>query len=464
MIVKLATFTKRENSTKVFGDTWLEFDCVLKERCSVINPIFELQTTTNLSAINYARIDAFNRFYFVSVSYERDTVILTMTCDVMATYKSQIGASSEYVLRAASDYDGDIIDTLYPTKADNSFVAGSAHDVFSDENISYVIGIINNTTTDKFGAVKYYLLDGAQLGRLMSYLLGQDVINDTGNLISTLTTELQNGIVRALSNPTQFIVESYALPYTPDLSGSDTLTIGWWITDITASIVAGGDFYKQIDHFTLTLPSHPQANSRGHYLSAAPYTHYWLYLGPFGVYQLDATQAINAPNVELYVYGDPFGNVACDIVINSAVIDTLHASVKNNFPIAQVSIDALGVAQGAIDFIAAGSKSADMENFGDLDKVATGILSAVKTLQPKVSRQGTQGSFMHCFEMFVSYAEFFEVVDDDNTHRGRPLCQERTISSLSGYILVGDADISTAGTKEETQQIKNYMNSGFYYE
>ena len=56
------------------------------------------------------------------------------------------------------------------------------------------------------------------------------------------------------------------------------------------------------------------------------------------------------------------------------------------------------------------------------------------------------------------------LVDEDNENRGRPLCKVRTINTLSGYILVTDADIEIAAMEAEQQEIRSYMEGGFFYE
>ena len=55
-------------------------------------------------------------------------------------------------------------------------------------------------------------------------------------------------------------------------------------------------------------------------------------------------------------------------------------------------------------------------------------------------------------------------VDDDNTHNGRPLCDVRTISTLSGYMLIQDGDVTITGTSAEDSLIRSYLETGFYYE
>ena len=94
----------------------------------------------------------------------------------------------------------------------------------------------------------------------------------------------------------------------------------------------------------------------------------------------------------------------------------------------------------------------------------SGITSAADSILPQMRSQGTQGSFVNVWDQFYSYAEEHWVIDDDNVHRGRPLCKSVQISTLSGYILVSDPDIAISGTAEENTRIKSYMANGFFYE
>ncbi len=101
---------------------------------------------------------------------------------------------------------------------------------------------------------------------------------------------------------------------------------------------------------------------------------------------------------------------------------------------------------------------------GAIAGTASGIISNQHNLYPQCQTSGTNASGAENGIYWTLVGEFHNAVDDDNTHRGRPLCQVKTISTLSGYILVADADIAVPGTAEENEKIKGYMNGGFYYE
>lgn len=479
--IKLSKFSKRENSTKICDSAWAEFECSLKDECTIINPVIELHTQYNINDYNYAHIPVFNRYYFISnIEYNRGFVYVYLTCDVLATYKTEIGASSEYVLRSASDFNGDISDDLYPCTAETYVKTADIKKVFDESKICYIIGILNNSTTNKYGAVKYYALSSSQLGQLMGFLLGNGVIGESENLLENIAqnitgyvTEIQNGVVRSLMNPSDYIVESYALPYTPPLGAEETLQIGWWPTPIVGRpVLRDNDFTQLIEEGYLLLGKHNDSKNRGNYLNVSPYTRIWLYLGVFGICPIDTLQVYNCDSVYFKVYGDIFGNLKCDIrrveMIGEqhqqgALLETLSANVKCNFPIGQVSIDALGGAVATVSTVA-GVLPSNVNSGDDLITGVQGVGNAIKAMLPQTRVSGSAGTFSGVFRNFVSYSEHHVQVSDDLYNRGRPLCEVRQISSLNGYILCCDADISISGTKEENQQIKKYMNSGFFYE
>lgn len=470
--VTLYTFAKRENSTEQPTGSGTDFDCVFKGDVSIISPVIVL-SASSLIAYNYAYIADFGRYYFI-----RDTVVnnnniwtISLECDVLASFKSEIGNASEYVLRAASDSDPDIIDTLYPAKADCSLEVGTSVGVFNPSDITYVIGVLNNETSNKAGAVQYLAMDGTQLADLMQFLLGTDVTVNTESLLTTIESSLssfqtmiEDGVARSLIKPTDYIVESFAIPYKPATGNAVVVKCGWWETANTADVIQPRTNYIQIKQGTLALPAHPQSATRGHYLSGSPFTRYTLNLGPFGIYPLDATKCINQTSVGYEVYGDNFGNVTCELSLGGVVFDKLTTCVKNPFAIGQVNIDALGAMTTGLS--AANNVSSvikDPSTEGALGAAAN-LATSVNGLLPQVTRSGSQGNFSGVFPNFESIAEFYIVADEDNTHRGRPLCEVKQISALSGYILVSDPDIAISGTAEENTRIKSYMAGGFYYE
>lgn len=472
--VNFSHFSKKENSTKQ-GSGGTNYSCELKDPCSIINPVLRVNIG-NPSAYNYAYIAAFNRYYYVRdwVSETADIWEAHLRVDALASFKSNIIGSSHYVLRSASEYNEDIVDTLYPTNGNITISAGSGSvAAFSQSDIISVIGILNNNTSNKFGAAQYYVISQANQGALMGYLMGTVQTGNNAMVAmegiitawASASDELKQGIAKALADPGQYITESYMLPYTIDTGASQTLKAGYFTlpSGITGAPVSGSATLKSITNITLTLPDHPQAATRGKYLNMSPYSRYWLYLGPFGIYPLDSSLVYNDRSITVAVYGDMNGNISARIMVAGHQVDVLHANVKCNFPVAQTTMN-VGAA------INAGTQtvmSAARLGMGDAGAILSGISSigsAVDAGLPKLMSQGNQGTFVNTFDAFTAYGAFQEVVDDMNTERGRPLCEVKSLGSLSGFTMCADAEIEAPCTKEEASEINSYLNNGFYIE
>ena len=97
---------------------------VLKDNCSVINPIFVLYET-NPTGFNYAYIAEFSRYYYIVdiVSTSNNMWEISLTCDVLMSFKTDILNSDGIIDRTEnnphSDYlQSDIWETMGKDKTD----------------------------------------------------------------------------------------------------------------------------------------------------------------------------------------------------------------------------------------------------------------------------------------------------------------------------------------------------------
>ena len=480
---KFYTFSKRENSTKQ-PTGGASYNILLKDDCSITNPVITL-SGPNPRQYNYAYISDFGRYYFVNdwVCNHNGLWTAHLSVDVLATYKTEIGASTEYVLRSASDSNEWVKDNLYPTLSDPHTTISAEKTPFT--GLTYIIGIINGGNVPKFGAVSYYVMTADKFRQFMMLMLG----NPTYAQWQEGGVAVDLNLVKSTVNPMDYITEAYALPYTPTVYGSGVpLSCGWYELDSTAN-------YSVLDpnapvHTTLgnispivtesiTLPVHGQASSRGKFLYTEPYTRHIFNAGCFGDLVLDsnllAEVSDGGGSIEFRIYGDCFGSLTMDVygVYNNikVFLSRERANVKMPIPIGQVNnnplqfwnstLVAAGNIASAAGSIASGSAAGAATSIAS---IGSGIISGAQALLPRVQKSGSQASYHESLLPFKITSEFNWIVDDDNVHRGRPLCKPVQISTLSGYILVSDADLEISGTYEENQKVKGYMNSGFYYE
>jgi hypothetical protein len=93
------------------------------------------------------------------------------------------------------------------------------------------------------------------------------------------------------------------------------------------------------------------------------------------------------------------------------------------------------------------------------------IVDAIKGNLPQISTIGAVGS-QSAYYLNPPKIDniYYRIVDEDLAQVGRPLCEVRTISALSGYIECDNADLDTSASPAEKEQILSNLNSGFYYE
>lgn len=79
----------------------------LKEETSVINPVFEVETSLDLSQMNYIWIDDLHRYYYVTNIVSIATNLWRVYChvDVLMTYKPTILAHEAVIARQQSLYN-----------------------------------------------------------------------------------------------------------------------------------------------------------------------------------------------------------------------------------------------------------------------------------------------------------------------------------------------------------------------
>lgn len=469
MNVRLYKFTKRINSTKQPNPTeGKSFSCQLKDETSFINPILKFSPDHLTAGVfspdvyNYAFILYWNRFYYITDwKYINGSWEAYLTVDVLASFRSEIGATSSYIIRCASASNGNIIDSFYPAKSDVTIqktnVACAWYNV-APSGGSYILGVINYENGNKIGALNYYALTASQLSSILNYLFTDNIYN------ASSITEIGSGLYKSLFNPFQYIVSCLWFPFATSAFGSSQtdVKVGYWSTGVQGIIVSS---LAEKTFVTATLPDHPQL-SRGAYLNRAPYTKHTLYIPPFGCIPIDT----NFISVGKYLYSA----VLVDHITGQATIRVSLCPSSNNLSEYNIMCERTGMigvpiqlAQVLTDYVNTLSSATDVISSAlsfNLGGVFKGLLSAVESQMPKVSTSGANGSFIETLQYPQLVSEFLNIVNENQTEFGRPLCDTRTINTLSGYIQCGEADHAFSGTRAENEEINRNMQAGFFYE
>ena len=466
--VTLFNLSKKENSTER-PSNGTSFNCVLKSPSGIINPILEFDVgLSNVPNYNYCYIPSFNRYYWIEEWTNRGALwIASLKVDVLATYKDAIGDSNLYILRSASQWDGNVVDAFYPFKADIQTTTQTSNVVWANGFASgtFALQVSGNTTNEIIG------MNLTQLNTLVT-ALSNDYVT-TGNGFSDLdaSMSLQLGLI----DPFQYITSCVWLPvpYSQFPSGATRtgLTIGGLTLDnVTYKLLPSSFPIETVTAFA--IPRHPQSSSRGNYLNGVG-TQHRLYIPPFGMINLDSNLAMKFNYVMArYDLDCITGNGNCLVgytngattygnmqLLEQVIPSKLGVNVQLSHVFKTPFENVLTASGSGWDAI---SKVFDGFISGSFASTVGGILSAMG--HGKLDIKGSPEGFVYLLDKPRLETEFMIAVDDDVAMCGRPLCQIKKAKDLGGYMVVQDGDIKVNATSLELEQIRNYLETGFYYE
>lgn len=483
------TFQKRVNSTAVPGQG-TRYQIELKERTTIFSPTIILAYNGNPTAFNYCYISEFSRYYWIT-SWVWDSGLWYATCtiDVLATYHSEIGNANLYVLRSASDYDGNVVDNYYPVKAETyntcSLVASPFYSNIHSTNTNYLIGVLNSDT-NSVGATSYYIIPDADFRNLCFWLF---------NLSYSSVSEISTNMQKLIYNPMQYIVSVMWLPFSIDTTYGEAveLKVGYWQSPFTV-VRCNNKLWKE-GSLNISIPKHPQS-TRGRYLNLPPYAQYSLEFFPWGCIPLDGTKLINASYLKCsyiidFITGT--GNLRVTALdsnqssLGDGEVATAVAQVCVPIQLAQTSfnlasMNTTSVAMGAVGSILENGRSwftgfkqawNDLKATGDYDAwgsavrgigedVVTDVGSAAISGTTEVRTSGSNGGLAVLRLGVRVNAKFMYVTTENVAFVGRPLCAFRTLNTLMGFCQVADGDIELAATAQESQAVKSFLEHGIY--
>ena len=468
MNVDFWTFAKKSNSTaRPSASPAYTFSCTLKDASGVLRPVLEIYQSAafNPSGLNYARIATYSRYYYVTDwQWILGRWECTLQVDTLASYKTEIGNASKYVLRSAYEYDADIIDTFYPTleKVNVSWATHNFPWYNNFTNGRFILGVINGKGTALAGTTDYYILSPAELKDFMTYLFPSSVINDWSSLNS-----ITEQVYKSIYDPLQFIVSCKYFPFT--MGGVETdeaIAFGNFVSTKYAEPLGKPNTWP-VFQYDYTIASNWL--SRDAKDRSEPYVNLCYFLNPFGVIDISAADFTLTDTVRV--------RITPDLISGEAVLQ-IYALINNNEVLvaqqtAMIGFDVNLTAvnrdlASAVSAVIGGAANADL-----YDTLPTMLPSAIvgagnalsNLIKPSISAssRGTP-SIANIDGHSRLYVRRHLFVDEKNAEFGKPLYKNRTISNLPGYIKCGDGDISIDGFPEEVSEIENYLTGGFYYE
>lgn len=470
-----SNFSKKINSTLQPTGQSRDYTVYLKENTSIEKPVFILGTGID-SGINYCQ--CFGNYYFVDdiVMISADQVEVHCTLDVLATHKTAIGAYSAFIERAASAHDQWIIDNAISAEQNIVSETMATTDILgADQTGCYIVRCVSPSQDSPTG-IASYVMSKRELNALLDFVTTENNFPDV----------LTDSIIKSFFNPFQYILSIMWFPMKRnDLPGQDSnLRLGWW--DVPYPTTPGSTAWKLLtsgSYYANVQVNKPTAyytqDFRAHHPS---FTNLQACVPGMGNIDLDPA-ALDA---------DLYAETCVDYVTgNMNVILTERGSqagvVVNRDPFASFSAQVgipiqtgqwQGMGASVVAAGAANTGNAVMDVLSDLGQsvIAAGadFISAVSApvkgiLNIGGSNQNVYGSTGNMSVLIehpqlILYQRAYGSGDIPNTVYGRPLCKNRVISTLSGFIKCQGASVPLAAPDTETQAVNNYLNSGFYYE
>lgn len=490
-ITVYTSFSKRKNSTKQpTGGTTVN-NVELKKPTSIHEPVFILGPITGVTMTNITYVKAWGNYYYVDniVVTPHDYFEIHCSEDPMATEKSGILASTQYVTRSASNYNLMIVDNLISMTRDTyvgEHLGQTASLGFSDIGY-YVLECVNNLSAGCPEFTAHYLMDSENINK-MSQLLFSTTDN---NIFTNLLQELS----KATQSPYDSIISIRWIPY--DLSSvvshvgahllHDTVKLGPCLMDfngvtpkgylVTSPSTPGTTFtdmrlVTDTASMTFTAADAGEWRYKDDFRLQSPYTRAQLYIPGYGYIDINPLECAYGVQVErvldiltgdvcMFIYGktDNAASWECQQMI--------QFNVGQQIPVAQMVSNPAGALIGIGSSVAGMTIGAMQGNPIAVGNSAINGIQSLKELIPKSSAKGSISGRSWITRQVISvteYAEDTQDLDNPQVTHGRPLMEEVQLSTLSGFCQCANASVELNCLESDRDFINGCLNSGFFIE
>lgn len=486
--VSFGTFSKRRNSTKQPASLSDQRTVKLKETTSVDHPTFIL--TSDQFDYNYAQWGS--RYYFIEDIRSVHNGLTEVDCilDVMATYKADILASTQFVCYSSHNSNTWLPDTRIPlVKATTTSRSTASMSGLFNTTGFYVLNVVG-----KAGCVAY-AMDIGTLRALLDEVSNwqddgiQSIVNDDMGLqydFSTVENALeslgkmtiQTGFVgNAYSQAPQCIRSCIWVPFyaTPFVSTGAEL----WLGNFKAN-VGTNPFQLKADPVTgsvsISIPWHYSDWRRGICEDV------YLYLPMVGMVQLSATSLTNVSSLTIQYSATASDGVVCyEVKAGGNVIGTYSGQCSANYPIGinqQASAGEITQAFiGGVDKVVSAAVNSSVSPISMGGVVASGAWNSVTAAYDvaNVSNSthvscvggigGGAGSGLDLnAQCYTVCHETVMTPNDMKDTMGLPTMLPYALATLTGYCQCANAHVDAPAMASELDAIDSMLNSGFYIE
>ena len=461
------TSSKRENSTQI-PTLGTSLSVNLKGGSSVIRPAF-LVAVSDASGYNYMSYKG--RYYRITdIKSVRDNLWeVSGKVDVLATYKTAVGATQAFILYASSQAVGHIPDRRLTAKTQATVSQQSQ----SLSNIGAGVTAIVHTTGTA-GCAAYALSQSSASGLLARINSWMDNVRgiqfptnptwtDVPTVLGAIYETLISGIRQMIStgNAADCIRAARLVPVAGVSGPDDNIYLGDYDTR-----VSGIRVYTSARTVTETVAFSINWNFPD-WRRLSPFTRLYLKLPFIGTVELNTADLNETAASTLYVKYT-LDVLSGDLVVLVSTLDhTLHRFTGNvaiSYDIGASNTTPVSVlnslASGAVHMAAAFSNPVSAAGIvGDI----AGLAATPTTVSG--SGGGAALNESNTVELVQVCNDTVCTPDSVRPAIGAPVMAVGTVSSYSGYIQTKGASVSASGaTAEEISELNTLLDGGIFYE
>ena len=464
------TITKRRNSTlQPVGTGSYQLSVTLNDGASsLLNPSIRVVIPADgILQCNYVHITKFSRYYYIDDwTYNGDgTWTAACSCDVLASWRTQIKSSYGYIDRAyvESYTDTGLIDTLYPAKT--NFVVKKTQFTSSltaaPSGGCYLISVLSSVSPS-VGPCSFYYMNAYNFGVMMQNML------TASNPDWSQIDGINDDILKSIVNPMQYITKVMWIPTLHEVYPGDDIKLGGWNTGAkgakTTDIMLGWGSSPSV--------SVPQPATG--YKLYPPYSKYTFISPVFGTFELDGTIMAKNPYIDWRINVNTFSGAATLIVTTPITVSgtttnyELFRATKQlgvEIPLAQISTNYSGMMRGATSAVSS-AINAVTNPAGAVAGIFSGVLDAVTaSLSPSVQSSGslTGGFDIDVSNMYIESIHYQTALASPLVF-GYPIKAYEPLTGYSGYVKLVYSDFNASCTSTEKDQIISFLESGVFLE
>ena len=447
----------------------------LRDRCSITDPVFSLAIVdSDAGAFNYLYVSEWGRYYFVKETViERDGLV-TVYChvDVLYSNKASIKNLSAYVERNENTYNAFLPDAKRPLSQDVDYTVltpssgtGSFNPTSNLGSTRSFVGIMANFP----GVPGSYSYTNSDTNRIYPGLA--HVGNDTGTIGYTFThNELDaffqefyginwTGIINGLvGDATDAITDIIAYPFKMDDAYLYGTTPSQAVQICNHSMTATA--YKLIANPYKLFSFGTFTYSSSSFVEREPYTRATMYLPYVGEVSIPMKNLNNGITVKYQVSlltGDCVVTITDDVT--GVYVHTATAHIGIHVPITKTN-NVEKARNGLLLGMQALQNVANPSNLSALG--GTLVKMGLNTEKATSSKPADETARMLRYDPYILIEKTKDLTPAYfGTYNGYPLQDVKTLSTLSGFTIVGEVFGHMSSTMEdEHDEIMRLLKTG----